>query len=305
LSFFYNTLDELEAGLEHCSVWLESIGVAVEGTRLDAIRSRLVELQRKSQEEGRGRLGRSWNQLGTSLTLADATAFSLIGQQFHQLAPHLVPKKKLKTILTGPLMVKDEDASTGEVNARNIFFELELAADLMSRGVVITGFDDVTFLFEGKCIHIECKRLHSDKAVENNVNKACSQLGNKLVSSDDLGIVALAIERVTRADERLLEIDGDQYLEAASNDLLVHFFSHHQSCLDPPINTRIIALLIVLRTIVYSAPRKLFGRAFLGPFIPFVEKQHLQGGEVALIQNLSKYLTGRGRSRSWPPTKDR
>lgn len=204
MSFFLRSLGDIAAGVESAAAWFESIGIAVGGSRLEAIRARLAQLEVIFRQGGVAALRPSWNNLDTALVLADAMAFTSIGNQFRQLAPDRIPRHDLRTVLNGPLMVQEEDPSTATVNARNIFFELELAADLMSRGIVLDGFDDIRFSFGGKGFRVECKRLHSEARVEENLASAYSQLRRKLAESGEYGIVALALERLTAMARRVL-----------------------------------------------------------------------------------------------------
>ncbi len=291
MSFSYKTLDELVTGLEATSEWFESIGIAVGGSRLEAIRGRLAELEAVFRDGGEAALRRSWNNLETALVLADTMAFTSISSQFRQLKPDRIPRRHLRAVLDGPLMVQDEDPSTAAVNARNIFFELELAADLMNRGIVLDGFDDIFFSFAGKMIRIECKRLHSEKRVEENIATAITQLRKKMAESGEYGIVALALERLTAMDRAIRPIDSDREIEDGVEGLLAQFLHRHPTCFDSPLDTRVIAILVVFRLIVYSKPRRILGRAFAASLVPLVEREHLQAAEVDLVHGLSRFLS--------------
>ena len=197
-------------------------------------------------------------------------------------------------------MVQDEDPSTAAVNARNIFFELELAADLMSRGIILDGFDDIRFSFAGRTIRVECKRLHSERRVEENIATAFTQLQKKMAETGENGIVALALERLTDMDRDIHVIGSDREIDNGVEGLLAEFWRRHPTCFDSPLDTRVIAILVVFRLIVYSKPRRILGRAFAGPLIPLVEKEHLQAVEEDLVYALSRFLSSKAKSRSWP-----
>lgn len=298
MSFSSKTLDELVTGLEATSEWFESLGIAVGGSRLEAIRDRLTELEVIFRDGGDAALRRSWNNLDTALVLADTLAFTSISSQFRQLKPDLIPRRHLRTVLDGPLMVQDENPSTGAVNARNIFFELELAADLMSRGIVLDGFDDIRFSFAGRAIRIECKRLHSEKRVEENIATAFTQLRTKMAETGEYGIVALALERLTAMDRAIQPIYSDYEIKERVEDLLAQFLHRHPTCFDSPVDTRVIAILVVFRLIVDSKSRGILGRAFASPLVPLVEREHLQAAEADFIRDLSRFLSSKTDSRA-------
>ncbi len=283
MNFTAVTFDEIAEGVDQAMSWFTSIGIPVSGTRLEAISARIGDLHRDFEDGGIDHLNKNSYEHKTSLILADALAFSLIASQFRALGPNLIPKKNLKTILSGPLFVKDEDPSQGEVNARNIFFELELAAELMRRDITVHGFDDIYCTFHGGALHMQCKRLHSERNVESNFERALGQLGRCMASKNDRGVVALAIERVTPLGDLLFYFDSDESFGEASKELTTDFIRCFPECTDIPSDPRIIGLLVVIRMITYCKTRKVFGRGFLWSMVPLFEEKQSGASEAKLL----------------------
>ena len=68
----------------------------------------------------------------TYWALADARTFCEVAEQLGTLPSHMLPRRKLATILSGPLDPLDENPADASVQARNFLAELELAADRLT-----------------------------------------------------------------------------------------------------------------------------------------------------------------------------
>lgn len=107
-------------------------------------------------------------------------------------------KAKLVRALCGPISPFEEQPKNSE--ARNMMFELSLAADWKNAGSVVElGEPDIKPCAPAASFQTECKRPFSENSVPKNIEEAASQLGyelNKTGSENDYGIVAISLSRV-------------------------------------------------------------------------------------------------------------
>lgn len=93
--------------------------------------------------------------------LSEANAFIYAYNSLKLLPDNKIPRKLLRQIILGPFLAKDEISGDANVNPRNFLFEIEIAAKLVSKGLKITGVEDVQFDFEHYNFAIQCMdRLH-------------------------------------------------------------------------------------------------------------------------------------------------
>ena len=179
--------------------WFESLEISTKETRLE----RILEYVRIAAEHwDEGTLGEILEQYGSQnieISILDAEVFVRIHRQFQTLKSHRLPRRKLRLILDGELLPSDDDISGG-AGSRNYLFELGLAARLMSKGLSIKEWDDIQFGFEDYDFRIECKRLGSSRNIGHNITDASATLSKKMVKDRDMGIIALAIERIANTD---------------------------------------------------------------------------------------------------------
>lgn len=180
-------------------------------------------------------------------------------------------KRKLRTILEGPLDPTEENPSDATVNARNIFAELELASELSEKGIVIRGFDDLQFDFHSVSISIECKRLHSIQRVPDNVATATRQLQGQLQGDHARGLIVLVVDRLLGLDRLMLHASADSDVRAAADEALTQFIEQHRVAFSPPVDTRIVGLAFIMRFQVLSLPRQVVGRSSTLLFSPLSE----------------------------------
>lgn len=112
---------------------------------------------------------------------------------------------KLQKGVNGPLNAEDEKPKTSE--ARNFIFEALVAAKFHKPkhniSTILTASTDTAVEFEKKKIWIECKRVTSEKNLENNIRRASNQLGQQLsrkvgkkVNLGNKGLVALDFSKI-------------------------------------------------------------------------------------------------------------
>jgi hypothetical protein len=177
--------------------------------------------------------------------LNDGAGFGLIAKELSKLSPQIRPRHTLTDILKGPLTTSQENSSTSD--ARNKFVELEFAAYYSAAGFALLGFDDLKFEFEGHHYVVECKRPFSGATLDDNIERAYSQLRNKLVNSLDRGIVAVAVEKVFGLDRRFYEVESassaSEFAESIAKQFGRNLVQYDLTWID----TRVVGFLAVIR----------------------------------------------------------
>jgi hypothetical protein len=157
-----------------------------------------------------------------------------------------LPKKKLIECLSGPLIPSEEILGDANVNPRNTFFELEIASRMMRCGFKVNGFDDVNLVFEKHKIFIECKRLLSKSNITHNIRHAYDQLSKKISNKNDRGIIALAIDRSYRLNDKLLDSHNSGDIGRNLNkigDLFIKDYTHVWNAF---LNLKVIGILLFI-----------------------------------------------------------
>jgi hypothetical protein len=90
-------------------------------------------------------------------------------------------RAKIKTFAGGPVLDREENPARSGNSARDIGFELEVAAYFNGVGVVdLTRGVDVVVPFQGLTIFLECKRPSSEGMIAENLDRAADQIVSEL-----------------------------------------------------------------------------------------------------------------------------
>lgn len=106
-----------------------------------------------------------------------------------------IPASVLESALRGPAdaAVEDERSNQG----RNFAFELDVAAMVARAGLTpdLQKEADVTFEFEGRRVAIECKRILSEKKIQQRIREAADRLKKNVKDNGDFGLIAVCVTR--------------------------------------------------------------------------------------------------------------
>lgn len=136
--------------------------------------------------------------------------------------------------------------------AADKFVELELAANFSAASFRILSFDDLKVDFEDHTYLFECKRPSHSGTLDQNVEKAYTQLRAKLDHSSDRGIVAIAVEKVFGLDSRIQRVESG----IAANDFAIQIAKalyrkvskYERTWVDP----RVVGILAIIRFLMKS-----------------------------------------------------
>lgn len=247
--------EESHDNLLAVEAWLNSKGILTANTRFEKIKDNVKAIHDSFVANSLDSLIAEKGNEELWFSLLEATPFESIYKAFKELKDHEIPKRKLRDILSGPFLPKEEESGTSSVNNRSFLFELELASKLKLKGINVTGFNDVKFEFESVNFTIECKRIFSDKTVKANIEKAYEQL-KKQMSSDEKkrGIIALSIEKVFQTDHLYFEATEAE-TEKRVNQYIDSFIKDNKQYWEKIIDIRIIGIFIFLKFIVIIEPK--------------------------------------------------
>ncbi|OGU71459.1 MAG: hypothetical protein A3H45_00050 [Ignavibacteria bacterium RIFCSPLOWO2_02_FULL_55_14] len=194
---YQEILERLTNGLAFCrSIELKNRAEKGRFSHYENRIKRLIRIARQGKDlpakEKQHILGQLQEYL---VALSECFEFGDIISQLQHL-PHEVLAPKLKTILKGPLLPSDENANSNA--ARNILFELNIAARLKHAGIEpqLGEHPDVRCEIAGKTLFIECKRPFTETRLGENIEHAANQLLTDLASVPDvIGIIAVSLSK--------------------------------------------------------------------------------------------------------------
>jgi hypothetical protein len=178
-------------------------------------------------------------------------------------------KVKLQKGVNGPLNAEDENPNTSE--ARNLIFEALVAAKFhnpkMDISTILTASTDTAVEFKKKKIWIECKRVTSEKNLENNIRKAANQLDKQLskrvgkkINTGNKGLVAIDFSKMLHSGDQLLVKADDIDLLNSVQKITETFIAQYSNLWNRIFGTknkRIIGTLVHFSTMATSEERKL------------------------------------------------
>lgn len=143
------------------------------------------------------------------------------------------------------------DLTSGSLNflertntkAKDIFWEIELWALLKKQFFMTCLFDppDIVVDLEDGKIGIACKKLYSEKHVQNVLSEAVSQIE----SSFDFGIVAINLDDLLVPAQQILSTPNQQTMEKIIDNLNAEFLKKHQRHLQKYLTSgRLLAALV-------------------------------------------------------------
>jgi hypothetical protein len=205
---------EFQQQLKSLDAWLVSRGF----TKRDRFRQHLAsigEMARREQTSGPAQLFADVQSEGRTTEILTANVESI---EFFATLSALrsknvsIPDELLRRALDGPADAFRESPKSNR--GRNAMFELAMGAMVANQDLAPKmdgGNPDVEFVFRGRRVLMECKRVFSEKRILDNVADAIDQLEKCVdTSSSDLGLVAVSISR--------LATKGDGYWNTPSEE---------------------------------------------------------------------------------------
>jgi hypothetical protein len=187
-------------------------------------------------------------------------------------------------------LAASEEESGPTADPRNKFVELELAAHLSSAGFKLLGFDDLEFDFAGHRYIVECKRPSHEGTLDDNIEKAYSQLLKKLDGPSSRGIVAVAVEKVFGLDNRFLMVETPSSVSALAVSIAKQFrdkvAKYESQWLDP----RVVAVHAIIRFLMKTKAPESIGSSSTYSLVKLASPQVLQATESNRLDRMVEKL---------------
>jgi hypothetical protein len=192
------SFEELVPRLTAAIEWFGESGVQISPTRLGHYRRLLAEILELQQTLNQRQAAVKY--LDYVNTLFCAHDLAAIHAAFKERAHNALIQSRLRQSTGGAALLLDEAASASGNFARNIEFELVVAAHLVSGGAILLPSDgsDITVSLDGATALVECKRLQSERGVEAALSKARDQLlaaCDKMAGAGHVGVIAFDITK--------------------------------------------------------------------------------------------------------------
>jgi hypothetical protein len=269
--------------------WYAALGISPVGTRLQEIHNYVMyQLLNAATPEAKA-LEAGTGDEDTYYALIDGAGFGQIATEISKLPSHLLPRRTLRDVLKGPLAASEEESGP-TADPRNKFVELELAAHLSSGGFKLIGFDDLEFEFEGHRYLVECKRPSHEGKLDDNIEKAYSQLRKKLDGPSSRGIVAVAVEKVFSLNNRFVMVETPSSVSALAvaiaqqfRDKVAKYESHW---LDP----RVVGVLAIIRFLMKTKAPEFIGSSYTCGLVKLASAEVLQATESNRLDRMIEKL---------------
>lgn len=220
------SFERLLAALEEAIQWVESLGLRVGVGRFGEYERFYAALLRSVREENSAvLLGEDWAQRALDGLVA-AQELILIRNELSRLPQNqLVPR--LRKYVTGASAEAAENPATGTSQARNLGFELVLAARLAAGGIepVLPEEGDIAVEVVGLPVHIECKRPQSMAGLEEAVGKAADQLSARANKAQvqPRGVIGISIGKMVHEGTQLVVTKSADDAQEVLNQEAVRF----------------------------------------------------------------------------------
>lgn len=273
--------------------WLNSKRINTINTRFEEILNTVKEINEHYKSNTLNSIIEKKGNEQLWFSLLESNAFTLIYESFKDLKDHDLPRNKLRCSLQGPFLPREEVTGESNVNNRNLLFELELAAKLKSKGIDITGFDDIKFYHDSVEFVVECKRISSKKSVKSNISKAHDQIKQSMKNKNNIkGIIALSVEKLFKTDEYILKVETEDEIKDKVSQILNYFIRENKKYWDNIIDIRIVSIFIVLKFIaIIKSKRNMLTSGFQIDIVPLCSPQSLQFCDYNLLMSLGKQLS--------------
>ncbi len=264
-----NTYNSIADNYNNAISWMKNIGVRISSGRTQHY-LKVMNHWRDNYKSASDTLAKDIFPDFVSAT-AEIDSFIKIHQAFKDEPPGNLSsiKTKLQKGVNGPLNAEDEKPKTTE--ARNFIFEALVAAKFHNPEqnifTILTASTDTAVMYEKKKIWIECKRVTSEKNLENNIRKASNQLDQQLskkvgkkVHLGNKGLVALDFSKILHSGDHLLVKPNDAELLDSVGKITETFIAQHSGLWNKIFeskNKRIVGTLVHFSTMATSEERNL------------------------------------------------
>ena len=223
--------------------------------------------------------------------LLESAAFLDIHEAFGCLKSHQIPKGKLCEILKGPFLPKDEDPKDQNIHSRNTLFELQIGAKFNNSGITVIGFDDIDFVLDKQQFNAQCKRIHSMKRVEENVQRAYEQIKARFDVNENLkAVICISIDKLAQTDGKILRVKDENDITYEMVKITSDFIETYKKYWQSFVDIRLIATLVHFQAAAIVENLNMLTRCSQIEIDPIAIPKNLQSTEYGLILSMVNKL---------------
>lgn len=286
---FIEVKNRLKCALE----WLEEAEIRVEHSRINAYHQSIKVLEHAYRTQRLAEIDDKETVKSLLNAFCEASEICHIHKHLSTLGNSNL-KAKLKQLVGGPISYPDENPSASSNTARNIGFELCIAADLCSTGFVVDfgSNADVSFNTDQCRMHIECKRPQNSRSVKSNIKRAIKQLERRYIlhnSKEEVrGIVAVSISKLVNETQEGLILEKPDDLDAILVSMIEKFGKNHMEVCRNRKEKRTIGMLVDLRIPFFVKQDNSVGMSHFFALFSFAETNN----DRNILLNISEKLGG-------------
>ncbi|MEE9213733.1 MAG: hypothetical protein V3U54_02925 [Thermodesulfobacteriota bacterium] len=244
---------EIYKKIEDATAWLTDQGLRIEPTRIGEYKrflSKILSLHQSGKfnnEEIRKYFGKYLNIVYEVQELVYI---------FTGLSPIIKDElsSRFRQFIKGPISYIDENINTSSNVARNVGFELLIAAILANAGLKIEfgTLADLKIIFNNYTFFVECKRPQYEHQINSNIKGALRQLEDRYKfnqGKDNLrGIIAISVSKILNPELKILVKHNVHSLHSYTENILDDFHKKYKSKWLNPRDKRTIGAIIYFST---------------------------------------------------------
>ncbi len=253
--------DQANSVVEACE-WLCKHGLNLQNTRINKYKNDLIELADyfEADKIKEFQALKSFDDIVNST--AEASEFIYIYRGLSRLTDKTIIAK-LRDFIKGPESSNHELPSSSSNRARNVSFELYMAALFVLAGfeIDLTSLADIIVKINEFQVFIECKRPQSETGVNGNINDALSQLNKRYEVATDQnlarGIIALSVSKISNQNTNFIETNDELSIRPILFRKNKEFADKFGKKWQHPSNEKTIGAILQLNTSAYFHRSKL------------------------------------------------
>ena len=247
---FRSSPQEFQRDVESMCQWLESFNIGIEQNRIAEYRKTFARIAEHIQNGTVSELEKSIEFPKQADNFHDVSELILISQHLKDYNSPIF-RSTLAKAVNGPTSLEAERAKSSD--ARNRVFELVVAAQFRAAGLPLKFEDpaDAILTVDNIKCFVECKRIQTEKALEERVRQASSQIEERLnqeASAKPRGLIAIDISKTVHTHGNLyLNTPSADYLSRWIDSNLEVFLTRNRTKLTSNLHPRVCGVLLYLR----------------------------------------------------------
>jgi hypothetical protein len=288
------TYREIIERLNALEVWLKNLGIATSPTRLGLYQRKLLALAEAHEAGAVDRLYSKADAREMILTFSEISEFEFIQEHLQSISDNCGLAEKLKEVISGPNLTRDEDPASSSNRPRNVLFELTVSASLAAAGLALlpAGTCDVAASFEAHTVLIECKRPQFEHQLNSAIKGGMNQLKTRMASvhGANFGILAISVSKALLQGRKLVTANTQQGVSVGIDSVVDAFIRAHKRTWNAKAPPGVIAVMIHFRA---SGVSRNDDQLHVGQKYFICPLEHLDPGQLELAKRFyEKFSSG-------------